>query len=79
MGQLLARARWRRCFAFNLAFRLFARIVLLDLTVLFTWSSDLDAAALSYPAPPTLAKWSLGSAAAYMGLGKAQLAGGLRV
>ena len=49
MGQLLARARWRRCFAFNLAFRLFARIVLLDLTVLITWSSDLDAAALSYP------------------------------
>jgi hypothetical protein len=56
VGQLLARARWRRCFAFNLAFRLFARIVLLDLTVLFTWSSDLDAAALSYPAPPILAK-----------------------
>jgi hypothetical protein len=49
VGQLLARARWRRCFAFSLAFRLFARIVLLDLTVLFTWSSDLDAAALSYP------------------------------
>jgi hypothetical protein len=35
-GQLLARARWRRCFAFSLALRLFARIVLLDLTVLFT-------------------------------------------
>jgi hypothetical protein len=56
VGQLLARARWRRCFAFSLAFRLFARIVLLDLTVLFTWSSDLDAAAPFYPAPPTLAK-----------------------
>jgi hypothetical protein len=54
--QLLARARCRRCFAFSLAFRLFARIVLLDLTVLFTWSSDLDAATLSYPARPTLAK-----------------------
>ena len=43
MCQLLARARWRRCFAFSLALRLFARIVLLDLTVLFTWSSDLTA------------------------------------
>jgi len=42
-GQLVARARWRRCFAFSLALRLFARIVLLDLAVLFTWSSDLDA------------------------------------
>ena len=35
-GQLLARARCRRCFAFNLALRLFARIVLLALAVLFT-------------------------------------------
>ena len=35
-GQLLARARWRRCLAFSLALRLFARIVLLDLAVLFT-------------------------------------------
>jgi hypothetical protein len=35
-GQLLARARWRRCFAFSLALRLFARIVLLALAVLFT-------------------------------------------
>jgi len=35
-GQLLARARWRRCFAFSLALRLFARIVLLALTVFFT-------------------------------------------
>jgi len=35
-GQLLARARCRRCFAFSLALRLFARIVLLALAVLFT-------------------------------------------
>ena len=35
-GQLLARARCRRCFAFSLALRLFARIVLLALVVLFT-------------------------------------------
>ena len=38
-AQLLARARCRRCFAFNLALRLFARIVLLALAVLFTSSS----------------------------------------
>ena len=35
-GQLVARARCRRCFAFSLALRLFARIVLLALAVLFT-------------------------------------------
>jgi hypothetical protein len=56
VGQLLARARWRRCFAFSLALRLFARMVLLALIVLFTWSSDVDATAPFYPAPPTLAK-----------------------
>jgi hypothetical protein len=38
----VARARWRRCFALSLAFRLFARIVLLDLAVFFGWGSDLD-------------------------------------
>jgi hypothetical protein len=31
--QPVARARWRRCFAFSLAFRLLARIALLDLAV----------------------------------------------
>ena len=30
MAQAVARACWRRCFAFSLALRLFARIVLLD-------------------------------------------------
>jgi hypothetical protein len=34
-----ARARWRRCFALSLAFRLFARIVLLDFVIFFVgWS-----------------------------------------
>jgi hypothetical protein len=42
VGQAVARARWRRCFAFSLALRLFARIVLLDLAVFSTWGSDLD-------------------------------------
>jgi hypothetical protein len=32
----VARARWRRYFAFSLAFRLLARIVLLDLAVFIT-------------------------------------------
>jgi hypothetical protein len=41
VGDPVARARWRRCFAFSLAFLLFARIVLLDLAVFFTWGSDL--------------------------------------
>jgi hypothetical protein len=41
VGYPVARARWRRCFAFSLAFLLFARIVLLDLAVFFTWGSDL--------------------------------------
>jgi hypothetical protein len=40
MAQAVARARWRRCFALSLAFRLFARIVLLDLAVLFTWGLE---------------------------------------
>jgi hypothetical protein len=35
-------ARWRRCLALSLAFRLLARIVLLDLEVFFVWASDLD-------------------------------------
>jgi hypothetical protein len=33
----VARVRWRRCFALSFAFRLFARIVLFDLAVFFTW------------------------------------------
>jgi hypothetical protein len=37
----VARARLRRCLAFGLAFRLLARIVLLDLAVLITRGSDL--------------------------------------
>src|SRR5882762_2195716 len=41
-AQAVARARWRRCFALSLAFRLLARIVLLDLAIFFTWGSDLD-------------------------------------
>src|SRR5216684_2504510 len=40
-AQEVARARWRRCFAFSLALRLLARIVVLALTVFFTWGSDL--------------------------------------
>jgi hypothetical protein len=56
VGQLVARARWRRCFAFSLALRLFARIVLLDLTVLFTWRSGLAPTAPFYPASPKFAK-----------------------
>ena len=35
-AQPIARARWRRCLAFSLAFRLLARIVLLDLVVFIT-------------------------------------------
>src|SRR5262249_27109607 len=69
----------RRCFAFSLAFRLFARIVLLDLTVLFTWGSDLDAAALSYLAPPTLAKVEPRVGGGVYGPGEGQLAGELRL
>jgi hypothetical protein len=42
MAQAVARALWRRCFALSLAFRLLARIALLDLAVFFTWGSDLD-------------------------------------
>jgi hypothetical protein len=38
MAQPVARARWRRCFALSLAFRLLARIVLLDLAMFFTWA-----------------------------------------
>jgi hypothetical protein len=38
----VARTLWRRHLAFSLAFRLLARIVLLDLAVFFTWGSDLD-------------------------------------
>jgi hypothetical protein len=38
----VARARWRRCFPFSLAFRLSARFVLLDLAVFITQGSDLD-------------------------------------
>src|SRR5215467_13238896 len=79
VGQLLARARWRCCFAFSLAFRLFARIVLLALTVLFTWGSDLDAAALSYLAPPTLAKVEPRVGGGVYGPGEGQLAGELRL
>jgi hypothetical protein len=41
-AQPFARARWRRCFALSLAFRLFARIALLDFVVFFTGGSDLD-------------------------------------
>jgi hypothetical protein len=41
MAQAVALARWRRCFALSLAFRLLARIVVLDLAVFFTWGSDL--------------------------------------
>jgi hypothetical protein len=37
-SQALARARWRRCFAFSLALRLFARIAWLFLTVFITWN-----------------------------------------
>jgi hypothetical protein len=38
----MARTLWRRHLALSLALRLFARIVLLDLAVFFTWGSDLD-------------------------------------
>jgi hypothetical protein len=39
----VARARWRRCFAFSLAFRLLARMALLALAgFLFMLCSDLD-------------------------------------
>jgi hypothetical protein len=41
-AQPVARARWRRCFALNLALRLLARIDLLDLAVFFTWGSILS-------------------------------------
>ena len=41
-AQPVARARCRLCFAFSLAFRLLARIVLLDLAVFFTYGSELD-------------------------------------
>jgi hypothetical protein len=36
VGQAVARALWRRCFALSLVLRLFARIVLLDLAVFVT-------------------------------------------
>jgi hypothetical protein len=74
LGQALARARWRRCFAFSFALRLFARIVLLDLVVLFTCSSDLDAVTLFYPAPPTLAKIEPPVGGMGMGFGEAEFA-----
>jgi hypothetical protein len=52
-AQPFARARWRRCFALSLAFRLFARIALLDFVVFFTGGSDLDGigiyVAVTYP------------------------------
>ena len=38
----MARTLWRRHLALSLALRLFARIVLLDFAVFFTWGSDLD-------------------------------------
>jgi hypothetical protein len=41
-AQPVARARWRRCFAFSLALRLLARIVVLALMVFFTLGSNLD-------------------------------------
>jgi len=41
-GYAVARARWRRCFAFSLAFLLFALIALLDFVVFFIGGSDLD-------------------------------------
>jgi len=56
VGQPLARARCRLRFAFSLALRLFARIVLLDLVVLFTCGSDVDAIAPHYLAAPAVAK-----------------------
>jgi hypothetical protein len=37
-----ARARWRRCFAFSLALRLLALIVLLDFFVCFISASSLE-------------------------------------
>ena len=40
-GHAVARARWRRCFAFSLALPLLARIVLLPLAALFICGSDL--------------------------------------
>jgi hypothetical protein len=40
-GHAVARARWRRCFAFSLALPLLARIVLLPLAILFICGSDL--------------------------------------
>jgi hypothetical protein len=39
MAQAVARTRQRRCFALSLALRLFARMVLLDFAVFFTWGS----------------------------------------
>jgi hypothetical protein len=42
MREPVARARWRRCFAFSLALSLLARIVVLALTVFFTRYSNLD-------------------------------------
>ena len=46
----VARPRWRRCFAFSLALRLLARIVLLDLVVFFTCAFNLDRMAYSLAA-----------------------------
>jgi len=42
LRQLVARARWRRRFAFSFAFRLLARIAVLDLTGFFNFVSKLD-------------------------------------
>jgi hypothetical protein len=40
VDQPVARARWRRCFAFNLAFRLLILIVLVDFAIFFISGSD---------------------------------------
>jgi hypothetical protein len=42
----MARTLWRRHLALSLALRLFARIVLLDLAVFFTWGPDLSGMAI---------------------------------
>jgi hypothetical protein len=47
-AQPVARARWRRCFAFSLAFCLLARIVLLDLAVFIIRAPILIRSAPSY-------------------------------
>jgi len=49
-AQEVARARWRRCFAFSLALRLLARIVVLALMVFIASGSNLDGIGHSEPA-----------------------------